>query len=409
MIEHRLPMRRLECRPIVVLLVLLALSTTNCWPCCDAFTVKLHKTNIPSLSLVTLGRYPHLSSISGQTPEDHGRMTRRRHPLSSGAGLWMRRNRLEQYSWDGDDLRWWRRWSRRMKRRKGDHASAQARNSIMVVAIVLFLYQTYSTVDFIRRGYPSHWPSQAVPIITDAFVGSSIRGPLTMDFAFSNLLSRNQPHRFITSGLIHGGIFHLLLNIDALRRQPSWLETGLGRALYLTCMLLSIISGNIGHMYGTNGNPYDRTLSMGLSGGIAGAYGLMYVCMLKMGNPQALIRTAKGMGILFVMALFLENISNAAHFGGFLGGILVGVLCSPRYRKSYSMRRKNSVEYDPYPRDYRQSMGFGVMPTDRGLIPLPLLWAAIVVVLVAISAPNKFRAIPSLVMSGILQPGSQTP
>ena len=409
MIEHRLPMRRLECRPIVVLLVLLALSTTNCWPCCDAFTVKLHKTNIPSLSLVTLGRYPHLSSISGQTPEDHGRMTRRRHPLSNGAGLWMRRNRLEQYSWDGDDLRWWRRWSRRMKRRKGDNASAQARNSIMVVAIVLFLYQTYSTVDFIRRGYPSHWPSQAVPIITDAFVGSSIRGPLTMDFAFSNLLSRNQPHRFITSGLIHGGIFHLLLNIDALRRQPSWLETGLGRALYLTCMLLSIISGNIGHMYGTNGNPYDRTLSMGLSGGIAGAYGLMYVCMLKMGNPQALIRTAKGMGILFVMALFLENISNAAHFGGFLGGILVGVLCSPRYRKSYSMRRKNSVEYDPYPRDYRQSMGFGVMPTDRGLIPLPLLWAAIVVVLVAISAPNKFRAIPSLVMSGILQPGSQTP
>ena len=174
-------------------------------------------------------------------------------------------------------------------------------------------------------------------------------------------------------------------------------------------MLLSIISGNIGHMYGTNGNPYDRTLSMGLSGGIAGAYGLMYVCMVKMGNPQALIRTAKGMGILFVMALFLENISNAAHFGGFLGGILVGVLCSPRYRKSYSMRRKNSVEYDPYPRDYRQSMGFGVMPTDRGLIPLPLLWAAIAVALVAMSAPNSFRAIPSLVMSGILQPGSLTP
>ena len=225
-----------------------------------------------------------------------------------------------------------------------------------------------------------------------------------MDLAFSNLLSRRQPHRFVTSGLLHGGFLHLLLSVDTLRRQPAWLEKGLGVPLYLTCMFVSIMAGNLGHMYGFNGNPYDRTLSMGLSGGISGLYGLMYVCLVRMGNPQALGRTAKGLAILFIMGLFIESVNNYAHIGGFLGGVLFGVLCSPRYRKSYSMRRKNSVEYDPYMRDYRQAMGFGMMPTDRGLVPLPLIWAAILAAFTILSAPGKFRAIPNFILKGIRRP-----
>ena len=379
--------------PRLTLSLLLLLFSTMIWQC-YAFPSSLDMTNPSSLMRQKSFR---MSNTPRRTLQELQRVATHRR-------LELRMSPKQQYSWDGDDLRWWRRWSRRRQRRMGDGSGTPARNSIIVTSIVLFLYQTYSTVDFIRRGYPSHWPSQAIPIVFDALVGSSIRGPLIMDLAFSNLMSRGQPHRFLTSGLLHGGLLHLLLNVDALRRQPAWLENGLGFPLYLTCMFVSIMAGNIGHMYGFNGNPYDRTLSMGLSGGISGLYGLMYVCLVRMGNPQALGRTAKGLAILFIMGLFIESVNNYAHIGGFLGGVLVGVLCSPRYRKSYSMRRKNSVEYDPFMRDYRQAMGFGMMPTDRGLVPLPLIWAALLVAFTILSTPGKFRAIPNFIMNGIRRP-----
>jgi len=111
------------------------------------------------------------------------------------------------------------------------------------------------------------------------------------------------------------------------------------------------------------------------------------------------------MGTIFLFGLVFASVSNAAHFGGFLGGILIGILCAPTYRKSYSMRRKWSVDVDYSTKDYRQAMGFGVKPTAAGLIPLPLLWAAI---LLFLSTRAKFRAVPSLLLQGLLRPGSLT-
>jgi hypothetical protein len=126
-----------------------------------------------------------------------------------------------------------------------------------------------------------------------------------------------------------------------------------------------------------------------------------------MGNSRAAGRIAKGMAITFAMGLFMDGVSTASHVGGFLGGLATAILCGPSYSKNYSMRRKNSAEYDPTPRDYRQVMGFGVMPTERGMIPLPLLWGALAV-LFAVAKP-KFRAMPAMMLQGFLFPGSLTP
>jgi membrane associated rhomboid family serine protease len=312
---------------------------------------------------------------------------------------------LRMQGWEGDDLRWSTKLRRRLRQQRMDGDATPIKTSLLVLNVLLFVYQSITTVNYIRRGHPAYWPGYAIPMIADAVVGSAVNGPLTADFAFSNALSQTQPHRFLTSGFLHGGIVHLLFNMDAFRRQPSWLETGLKGPLYLTAFLISIVTGNLGHMFLSN-NPLDRVLCLGSSSGIFGLYGLMYAALVKMGNKGAASRVAKGMAILLVMGLFLENVSTAAHVGGFLGGLCIGILCGPSYRKNYSLRRKNSVEYDPTPRDYRQAMGYGVMPTDRGILPLPLLWFILAVLFAA--AKPKFRAMPAMVLKGLLVPGSLT-
>jgi membrane associated rhomboid family serine protease len=312
---------------------------------------------------------------------------------------------LQMHKWEGDDLRWSTRFRRRLRRRSSEGDDTPAKTVFFAVNFFLFLYQTVTTVNYIRHRHPSYWPTHALGMITDAVVGSSVLGPLSKDFGFSNFLSRNQPHRYLTSGFFHGGLIHLLVNMDTLRRQASWLETGLGVPLYLTTFLVSIVAGNVGHLIGAN-NPFDQTLVLGASGGICGLYGLMYVSLIKMGNRGATRRIARGMGTMILAGLFIENMSGASHFGGFLGGVVMAILFAPSYKGNYSMRRKNSAEYDPAPRDFRQAMGFGVMPTERGMIPLPLLWGALAVLYVV--AKPKFRAMPALVIKGILFPGSLT-
>lgn len=314
--------------------------------------------------------------------------------------------RLQMHNrWEGDDLRWSTRFWRRLRRRSPSGDSTPAKTVLLCMDILLFLYQTVTTVAYFRQEHPSYWPSHALGMITDAVVGSSVLGPLSRDFGFSNSLSRNQPHRFLTSGFFHSGVIHLLVNLDTLRRQASWLETGLGVPLYLTTFFVSIVAGNVGHLIGAN-NPFDQTLCLGSSGGICGLYGLTFVSLIKMGNRGAAGRIARGMATMMIAGLFIENMSIASHFGGFLGGTIMAILFSPSYKNNYSLRRKNSVEYDPAPRDFRQAMGFGVLPTERGMIPLPVLWGALAV-LYAVATP-KFRAMPALCLKGFLFPGSLT-
>ena len=146
-----------------------------------------------------------------------------------------------------------------------------------------------------------------------------------------------------------------------------------------------------------------QQLCLGASGGICGLHGLLYVCLARMGNQAAAWRVAKGMGILLLVGAVLPNVSNAGHAGGLAMGLLLGLVSGPSYRKSYALRRKNSLQVDAYSRDYRTVMGFDKVPTERGLLPVSILWAA---TLVALSTHAKFRSMPLLMLRSLRFPGS---
>ena len=317
--------------------------------------------------------------------------------------------------WEGDDIRWTTRWRRRLQSsfRLGTAGGRVpiCRNSILALNIFFFVHQTITTIASVRRRHPDYWPSHAIAMITDAILGATRPGPTTLDLAhisrpisslsvISLLRQLPQPHRLITSGFLHGGLIHLLVNMDSLRRLPVWLETGLGVPLYLTTYLTAIVAGNISHTLMTP----SQSFCVGASGGICGLYGLLYVSLLRMGNSAAASRVIRGMGILVLYGLFLANVSNAGHVGGFLAGIAMGTLFGPRYRKDYAARRKWAVGVDESSRDYRAAMGFGIKPSPQSIFPLALFWSVSILGLIALN-PNSLQAIV-LVGRTILHPGA---
>jgi membrane associated rhomboid family serine protease len=278
--------------------------------------------------------------------------------------------------WEGDDIRWISKIQRNIRRSTYDWQSQPLRNTLIASSLLVFIYQCMDTIYSIRNQYPEAWSSYFVTILFDTIMGNSRPGPFTLQFVHSNMATMPQPYRYVTSGFLHGGIIHLLLNMNALRQLPSWLETGLGPLLYITTFLLAIVGGNI--MQTTT--IIDHTsLCLGSSGGICGLYGLMYICLVRMGNNSAAWRVVRGVGLLFLYGTFLNSISNAAHIGGFITGVTIALLSGPNYRASYGLRRKNSLQVDPYDRPYRTVMGFDKIPSSRGILPLETLWIVIAV------------------------------
>jgi membrane associated rhomboid family serine protease len=281
---------------------------------------------------------------------------------------------INRNDWDGDDVRWWSKIKRRFSRSFIDTGvkAQPVRTLLLLVHLTFFVAQVADTTLHIRKKYPIYWPKKAPAMIWDALWGSATPGPLTANLYHSVIRSTLQPYRYLTAGLIHGGILHFVLNMDALLRLPAWLETGLGSGLFFTCYAMSMIAGNMSHTLAT----YElspRAGVIGASGAICGMYGLMLSILLKVGNRRAARQVWRGLLLLFVYGMFVPSISNAAHVGGVAGGLLVGFLSGPSFAKSYAARRKNSLEIDNLPRDYRLVLGFDAKPSD-GLVPLPLLW-----------------------------------
>ena len=187
-------------------------------------------------------------------------------------------------------------------------------------------------------------------------------------------------------------------------KQPSWLATGLGGPLYATTFFGSIIAGNIAHVLNTSDRLFDVSIFLGSSAGICGLFGLMFVCLARIasvnptnggGSSGQLVR---GMAIMIGLGLWMDNVNVAMNIGGFFGGIMIGILCGPRYGKDYSMRRKNSAGYDPVDRDYRSVMGFGIMPSDKGIVSLKVLYSMLLAAMVSIP---KYRKVPIAISRGL--------
>ena len=251
----------------------------------------------------------------------------------------------------------------------------KVRSSLVLLNVILFTYQFLSTAYTLvgQRSTPI-WPNAVT-----GNVAVSVQ-PLMRDWIFTSRLASWQPHRYLTSGFVHSGILHLILNMDSFRRIPGNLEETVGSDVFGTTVLLALVGGHFAH--GVWGDAIGAT---GLGAGIAGLYGLfgVYEFMKVKNNPngqkQVALSVGKGLGRQLVYGLCLPRMfSNWANLGGFAAGIAGGLVFHGTKDSSSGGKRNVAVM---------------------------AVWIAS---LSAILLLPQLRTAPLLILRSLVQPGSLT-
>jgi membrane associated rhomboid family serine protease len=137
--------------------------------------------------------------------------------------------------------------------------------------------------------------------------------------------------QLLTSMFTHVAVWHIGFNMLALWVLGPQLELSIGRARFLVVYLLSGLAGSAAVMWFSN--PYQLTL--GASGAIFGLMGVMLVIAVKVrGDVRGMLTW---IGINFVITfVFATFISWQGHLGGFVAGVVLGVVMAyaPRPRRT---------------------------------------------------------------------------
>jgi rhomboid protease GluP len=127
---------------------------------------------------------------------------------------------------------------------------------------------------------------------------------------------------------LHFGVLHLGMNMWALWDGGQLVERMYGHARFATLYLLSGLTGNLVSLIAQG----DRAISGGASGAVFGIYGALLVFLWREREQlhphefRWLFWGAAGFSVATIAFGFLvPGIDNAAHIGGFLSGILLGM------------------------------------------------------------------------------------
>ncbi len=143
------------------------------------------------------------------------------------------------------------------------------------------------------------------------------------------LVAEGEAWRLITSAFLHSGFVHLALNMLSLYFLGSFAEASFGRGRFFALYFISGIAGGLAYLYfGTFTAP-----AVGASGAIFGLLGGVFGYSIRRGtfslqNPviaQLLFLTA----INLLLSATIPNVSNTAHIGGLIGGLVFGWLAAP--------------------------------------------------------------------------------
>lgn len=133
--------------------------------------------------------------------------------------------------------------------------------------------------------------------------------------------------RLATAMFLHGGLLHIALNMFALWQAGSLVERLFGHKRFLALYLGAGLSGAFSSLWWK-----PAVLSVGASGAIFGVYGALLGYMLgaREAMPLSLMRELRASALAFIgFSLFagfvMPGIDNAAHVGGLVGGLLLGL------------------------------------------------------------------------------------
>jgi rhomboid protease GluP len=145
-----------------------------------------------------------------------------------------------------------------------------------------------------------------------------------------------QPWRLITAIFLHGGLFHVGMNMWVLMDIGPMVEEMYGSARYF---FLFVVTGVCGYLVSS----FFGHLSVGASGSLLGLVGLLLAAttgrksMAAQALRSALIRWLVYIGVL---GFLFRGTDNYAHAGGLVAGYLLGRVMADRMPADTSERRR---------------------------------------------------------------------
>lgn len=138
-------------------------------------------------------------------------------------------------------------------------------------------------------------------------------------------IGQNEWWRLITNIFIHGGIFHLIMNISGLAIAAFLIEPVLGRKKYIALYILSGFCASISSVLW-----YANAISAGASGAIFGLFGGVFALLLLKKfnsiNTDFLFTSTVIYVIVNLLWGLIGGVDNAAHIGGLISGFLITLL-----------------------------------------------------------------------------------
>lgn len=193
----------------------------------------------------------------------------------------------------------------------------------ILVAINIFLFAVSTLLGLVYAGSIDSLPQVF-------FIGNS-RALADLGGEVYQFVTHGEIWRAVTSSFLHVGIFHLGLNMYALKSFGDFYERQFGGRSLLALYVLAGIGGTIlsvgvtafGIFMGMR-DPDVYIVSVGASGALFGLLGYFLVSKDAYVDRQMLYSII--ILNLFIGLTFSSKINNSAHIGGLIAGALFGLL-----------------------------------------------------------------------------------
>jgi len=210
-----------------------------------------------------------------------------------------------------------------------------------------------------------------------AFIGQNLAPDIVFQgLAFAPFRALAMPWTFVTSGFLHGGIMHIVLNLWALWAVGQYLEQTMGHARYAGVYLVSVIAGHVAVLLFADPTSVAWTgATVGASGGIFGLFGSLFVVNRRMGAQATQVLVLIGLNL--VITFTVPNISWQGH----LGGLVLGTALTAAM---FSLRPKAAPGAD------RTALARRAAAVHAGVIGAGLLLCVLIVVAKVMTVPQGY-------------------
>ncbi len=185
-----------------------------------------------------------------------------------------------------------------------------ATQALIAINVVAFLIET-------AAGAPLGGGGGGSVYLHGALFGPAITGSNPYPF----FTGTHEYWRLVTSGFLHDGLLHILINMVSLWFVGSALEPAIGRVNFLAVYFVSLLAGSFGALWFQPISP-----TVGASGAIFGIFGALIIVARNRGIP--IWQSGLGIVLVFnlVFSLSVRGVSIGGHLGGLVGGLITGWL-----------------------------------------------------------------------------------